>query len=238
MGILAIDFGTSRIKAAYWDESKGEALMMQIGQGGRLFVPSLFYVSRDGKIKFGDEAELELHHDPEGVLDNLKLDLDKAFQYLRESQRVKTSDLMTLLLGRIIEYSAQNVIGFVGKPPDKLVLTYPAKLDYEDIYRDALKDAGYWGDIVFIREPEAAGWAWVKEVTPENGEVLVVLDFGGGTIDWATLQIDESSRPIMIPELRPDGMTVAGLHVDIALFDEMMLRIDKQERDYALSHRA
>ena len=238
MSILAIDFGTSRIKAAYWDAERSEAVMLPIGQGGRLYVPSLFYVGKDGKIRFGDDAERELYHDPEGVLDNLKLDLDKAFQYLRENQQVKTSDLMTLLLRRIIEHSAREVKGFGGKAPEKLVLTYPAKLDYEDIYRDALKEAKYRGEAVFIREPEAAGWAWVKEENPKPGEVLVVLDFGGGTIDWATLQVDEQRRPVMIPDLRPDGMTAAGLHVDEGLFDEMMRQLRTEARTYALSHRA
>ncbi len=238
MSVLAIDFGTSCIKAAYWDEAKGEAVMLPIGHGGRLYVPSLFYVGKDGKIRFGDDAERELYHDPEGVLDNLKLDLDKAYQYLRENQQVKTSELMTLLLGWIIEHSAREVKGFGGKPPEKLVLTYPAKLDYEDIYRDALKEAKYRGETVFIREPEAAGWAWVKEENPKPGEVLVVLDFGGGTIDWATLQVDEQRRPVMIPDLRPDGMTTAGLHVDEGLYDEMMRKLGTEARAYAMSNRA
>jgi len=238
MSVLAIDFGTSRIKAAYWDAERGEAVMLPIGQGGWLYVPSLFYVGRDGKIRFGDDAERELYHDPEGVLDNLKLDLDKAFQYLRENQQVKTSELITLLLRRIIEHSAREVKGFGGKAPEKLVLTYPAKLDYEEIYRDALKEAKYKGEAVFIREPEAAGWAWVKEEDPKPGEVLVVLDFGGGTIDWATLQVDEQRRPVMIPDLRPDGMTAAGLHVDEGLYDEMMRKLGTEARAYALSHRA
>ena len=238
MSVLAIDFGTSRIKAAYWDAERSEAVMLPIGQGGRLYVPSLFYVGKDGKIRFGDDAERELYHDPEGVLDNLKLDLDKAYQYLRENQQVKTSELMTLLLRRIIEHSAREVKGFGGKAPEKLVLTYPAKLDYEDIYRDALKDAKYRGEAVFIREPEAAGWAWVKEENPKPGEVLVVLDFGGGTIDWATLQVDEQRRPLLIPDLRPDGMTAAGLHVDEGLYDEMMRRLGTEARAYAMSNRA
>jgi len=68
MSILAIDFGTSRIKAAYWDAERGEAVVLPLGKGGRLYVPSLFHVSKDGKIRFGDEAEVMLHHDPSGVV--------------------------------------------------------------------------------------------------------------------------------------------------------------------------
>ena len=238
MGVLAIDFGTSRIKAAYWDEAKGEAVMLPLGNGGRLYVPSLFHVNPEGKIRFGEAAERELHHDPSGVLSSLKLELDKAYHYLPEREQVKTSTLMTLLFRQLIEHSVREVRGFNGMPPEKVVVTYPAKLDYEDIYRDALKEAGYKGETVFIREPEAAGWAWVKEEKPEPGELLVVLDFGGGTIDWACLRVDENNRPVMIPELRSDGMKAAGVDVDEGLFDEMMSRIGESQREYVQKHRA
>ena len=33
MRVLAIDFGTSRIKSAYWDEEKGEAVMLVATEG-------------------------------------------------------------------------------------------------------------------------------------------------------------------------------------------------------------
>jgi len=97
MSILAIDFGTSRIKAAYWDEAKSEAVVLPLGKGGRLYVLSLFHVSKDGKIRFGDEAEVMLHHDPSGVVENLKLDLDKPIKYVPNGQQVKSAELMALL---------------------------------------------------------------------------------------------------------------------------------------------
>jgi molecular chaperone DnaK (HSP70) len=50
MGVLAIDFGTSRIKAAYWDEQRGEATVLPLGNGGRLYAPSLFHVNKEGRI--------------------------------------------------------------------------------------------------------------------------------------------------------------------------------------------
>ena len=238
MSVLAIDFGTSRIKAAYWDEEKGEAVMLPLGNGGRLYIPSLFHVSRDGKIRFGEAAERELHHDPTGVLSSLKLELDKAYHYLPERNQVETSALMSLLFRQLIEHSVREVRGFNGNPPEKVVLTYPAKLDYEEIYSKALRDAGFNGEIVFIREPEAAGWAWVNDNKPDPGELLVVLDFGGGTVDWTCLRVDENHRPVMIPELRSDSMKAAGIDVDEGLFDEMMNRLGESQRDYVQKHRA
>jgi len=238
MTILAIDFGTSRIKAAYWDEAKGEAVVLSLGKGGRLYVPSLFHVSRDGKIRFGDEAEVMLHHDPQGVVENLKLDLDKPIKYVPNGQQVKSAELMALLFGRIIDYASRHVPAFGGSAPKTLVLTLPSRWDYSDIYMDALETIGYKGEKVVIREPEAAGLAWVAEQSPKPDDMLVVLDFGGGTIDWACLRVDEKGQPQMIAELPPGGITAAGSHVDAGLFDEMMTLISDEQRRDVLPRRA
>ncbi len=238
MSLLAIDFGTSRIKAAYWNDKRGEAVMLPLGDGGRLYVPSLFYVNREGKIRFGDEAKAMLFHDPQGVVENLKLKLGKPLQNLPNNRQAASSELMALLFRNIIQHSVQEVKGFRGKPPEKIVLTYPALLDYTTIYKDALRAAGYRGEESYIREPEAAGWAWLKEEKREPGEVLVVLDFGGGTVDWATLCVDEKCRPRMVADLPASGITAAGVDVDQGLFEEMMKHINEGQKSYAMANRA
>jgi len=238
MSILAIDFGTSRIKAAYWDAERNEAVVLPLGKGGRLYVPSLFHVSKDGKIRFGDEAEVMLHHDPQGVVENLKLDLDKPIKYVPNGQQVKSAELMALLFRRIIDYASRQVPAFCGNAPKTLVLTLPSRWDYSDIYMDALETIGYTGEKVVIREPEAAGLAWVAEQKPKPDDMLVVLDFGGGTIDWACLRVDAKGQPQMIAELPPGGITAAGSHVDAGLFDEMMTLISEAQRREVLPRRA
>ena len=238
MSILAIDFGTSRIKAAYWDEARDEAVVLPLGKGGRLYVPSLFHVSRDGKIRFGDEAEVMLHHDSSGVVENLKLDLDKPIKYVPNGQQVKSVELMALLFRRIIDYASRQVPAFGGSAPKTLVLTLPSRWDYSDIYMDALETIGYEGEKVVIREPEAAGLAWIEEKKPQVGDMLVVLDFGGGTVDWACLCIDDKGRPGMVAELPSGGITAAGAHVDAGLLDELMQRASEDQRKEAQQHKA
>ena len=238
MTVLAIDFGTSRIKVAYWDADRNEVVMLPLGKGGQLYVPSLFHVSKDGKIRFGDEAEVMLHHDPQGVVENLKLDLDKPIQYVPNGQQVKSAELMALLFRRIIDYARRQVPAFGGSAPKMLVLTLPSRWDYSDIYMDALETIGYTGEKVVIREPEAAGLAWVAEQKPKPDDMLVVLDFVGGTIDWACLRVDEKGQPQMIAELPPGGITAAGSHVDAGLLDEMMKLINEEQRQEVQQRRA
>lgn len=59
MGVLAIDFGMSRIKVAYWDKERSEAAVM-------------------------------LFNDSSGIIENLKLDLDKPYKHVPNGQRVKS----------------------------------------------------------------------------------------------------------------------------------------------------
>ena len=238
MTILAIDFGTSRIKAAYWDEANSDAVVLPLGKGGRLYVPSLFHVSKDGKIRFGDEAEVMLHHDSSGVVENLKLDLDLPIKHVPNGQQVKSRELMALVFRRIIDYASRNVPSFGGNAPKTLVLTLPSRWDYGDIYMDALETIEYTGEKIVIREPEAAGLAWIDEKKPQVGDMLVVLDFGGGTVDWACLRIDEKGRPGMIAELPSGGITAAGAHVDAGLLDELMQRASEDQRKEAQQHKA
>ena len=237
-GVLAIDFGTSRIKAAYWDEEKCDVVVLPLGNDGRLYVPSLFHVSKEGKSQFGDDAEIMLHHDPQGVVENLKLDLDKPIKYVPNGQRVKSGELVALLFGRIIEFACSQIQSFRNLPPKTLVLTLPSRWDYGDIYMDALDTIEYTGERVFIREPEAAGLVWVKEAKPQKGDMLVVLDFGGGTVDWACLRVDEKGHSVMIPERPPGGVTAAGSHVDAGLFDEMMTRLSQEQKVEVQQRRA
>ncbi|NTW63338.1 MAG: formylglycine-generating enzyme family protein [Chlorobiaceae bacterium] len=68
--------------------------------------------------------------------------------------------------------------------------------------------------------------------------MLVVLDFGGGTVDWACLCIDEKGRPGMIAELPSGSVTAAGAHVDAGLLDAMMLRIGEEQRKEVQQRRA
>ena len=213
-------------------------MVLPLGKGGRLYVPSLFHVSKDGKIRFGDEAEVMLHHDSSGVVENLKLDLDLPIKHVPNGQQVKSRELMALVFRRIIDYASRNVPSFGGNAPKTLVLTLPSRWDYGDIYMDALETIEYTGEKIVIREPEAAGLAWIDEKKPQVGDMLVVLDFGGGTVDWACLRIDEKGRPGMIAELPSGGITAAGAHVDAGLLDELMQRASEDQRKEAQQHKA
>jgi molecular chaperone DnaK (HSP70) len=79
---IAIDFGTSRTKAAYWDERTGKPQLMHLGYRNELFLPSLFYLpSGNDNILWGDQAEVKIEDDPAGIVDVPKRRLQERYIY-------------------------------------------------------------------------------------------------------------------------------------------------------------
>ena len=71
---LAIDFGTSRTKVAYFDEASGKAQLVEIGREIRTVLPSVFYIPKEGQGErlVGDDAQDMVDSDPEGIVLSLK----------------------------------------------------------------------------------------------------------------------------------------------------------------------
>lgn len=66
---LSIDFGTSRIKSAYFVPGAQQPELLRFGiDVDRSFAPALFYLPKDSDaIQWGDEAEAQIAVDPAGV---------------------------------------------------------------------------------------------------------------------------------------------------------------------------
>jgi molecular chaperone DnaK (HSP70) len=82
---LAIDFGTSRTKVAYFDEDRDKPVLVDIGRNIRTMIPSAFYIPQpvDGKIDeskiyVGDDAEDMLDDDPDGYVIAIKKEIHKT----------------------------------------------------------------------------------------------------------------------------------------------------------------
>src|SRR5438128_4423586 len=78
--VIAIDFGTSRTKLAYWDPNTGKPELMRLGYHEERSIPSLFYLERGSeRILWGYEAEELLADDPAGIIDVLKRRLRETY---------------------------------------------------------------------------------------------------------------------------------------------------------------
>src|SRR5690348_6609419 len=103
---VAIDFGTSRTKVAYWSPRSNQPELMRFALD-RPFLPSLFYLARDSeRILWGSEAEEMLARDPTGIVEVLKRRLQE--RYIRANRRqIAPGDLLARFFAYLRERTSQ-----------------------------------------------------------------------------------------------------------------------------------
>lgn len=239
MRILSIDFGTSRIKAAVWDKEEQKAVPLHLGWNGKLFVPDIFHVNKKGRVCFGDEAAVLSHQDPLGKLDDIKTRLNHEIQSFPNGQQIKTVDLLSLVFKNILSYSKNPfcVNCFNGLAPEKIVLAVPpAHRDIENIYRKAMNQCEFRGELEFMTDAEASARIWVRRSSLYPGSVILVIDAGGGTIDWSCVQVDSNNHPFLSREYAPQSIPQAGRQLDKNLFTFMINAASPDEKQFILNH--
>lgn len=106
-----------------------------------------------------------------------------------------------------------------------IVLTVPASFDAaaRDLTMQAAQEAGL-SNVTLIEEPQAALYAWCeamgesfrKQVKP--GEVILVVDVGGGTTDFSLIAVTEKDGEVQLTRVAVgDHILLGGDNMDLAL---------------------
>jgi molecular chaperone DnaK (HSP70) len=195
---IAIDFGTSNTVIARWNPAtqqpetlKLPGLSLISGQNPPL-IPSLLYLedAAQGKVVVGQEVRdrgLDLSADPR-FFRNFKRGIGTSIQgFLPEldGQIITFEHIGQLFLNRII-----GSIRDLPLPIDSLVFTVP--VDSFEAYRHWLGKVSASLQIEQIRmldEPTAAALGYGLA----DQEILLVIDFGGGTLDLSLVRLDNSA---------------------------------------------
>lgn len=77
--------------------------------------------------------------------------------------------------------------------------------------------AGF-GSQKFCTEPVAAAISYLSEKTDLNNETLLIVDFGGGTLDLCILTVSEKDFNIIVT----NGIGLGGNHIDQKLFEALI----------------
>ncbi|MBV9315377.1 MAG: Hsp70 family protein, partial [Pseudonocardia sp.] len=115
---LGVDLGTTFVAAALWRNVRAEMFTL----GDRSVVsPAVVYVREDGVLMTGDAAARRSADSPERVVREFKRRLGDPTPIVLAGQQRSAVELMATLLREVL----RRVTETEGKPPERVVLTYP-----------------------------------------------------------------------------------------------------------------
>ncbi|MGL5192653.1 MAG: Hsp70 family protein, partial [Chroococcales cyanobacterium] len=195
---IAIDFGTSNTVISRWNSAtqqpetlKLPGLSWQLGQNPPL-IPSLLYVENATKQQVAIAQQVR----------DKGLDLKTDPRFFRSFKRGIGTDIQGFLPeldGEIVTFEKVGewfLSGLVDSlrqiplPVDSLILTVP--VDSFEAYRHWLGQVCQSLQVEQVRiidEPTAAALGYGLT----DGENLLVVDFGGGTLDLSLVQLDKTA---------------------------------------------
>jgi molecular chaperone DnaK (HSP70) len=239
-GHLGIDFGTSNTVIASRDISGGAATLpvpdygRWLGQGDQRtsVVPSLIHYTADGRQMLGDQ-----------VLSQNLLRAQGTFRWMkryianRSPMKVRANGsershfdagrdfLSTVVTFAVIEAAAED---------EEIVFTAPVESfeDFEDWLAEVAAAAGVTR-FRLIDEPSAAALGYGAHLRP--GNVYLMFDFGGGTVQCAVVLVqDEGDRGgsgHACRVLGKAGDDLGGATIDQWIFEEVLARSGRRDSD-------
>lgn len=238
---IGIDFGTTTTEVSYINKN-GHARLMKLEKNNAV-IPTVLYFKAEDEYIIGEKASTMSRIHPEACVKNFKLyftDSTKRFNVVAENgdefiiKPVKAAQLYLNALIQIIQPKLLKEFGEQEGTIDKAVITVPAQFDPEE--KAAIKSAIYkaasqagFSDIKVAPEPTAAAIAFQEE-NSEDGETILVYDFGGGTFDVSVIQKSEG----IYTEIATDGDKRLGGNLLTEKIAEVLWErcIDEVDRDY------
>lgn len=238
---IGIDFGTTTTEVSYIDKNE-HARAMKL-EAGTDVIPTVLYFKAEDEYIIGKKASTLSKIHPEACVKNFKLyftDSTKRYKVKAENgdeftiKPVKAAQLYLNKLIQIIQPKLLKEFGVEGGTIDKAVITVPAQFDPEekaavkDAIEKAASQAGF-SDIKIAAEPTAAAVAYQEE-NGEDGETILVYDFGGGTFDVSVIKKSGN----VYTEIATDGdKRLGGNHLTEKIAEVLWDQcLDIVDRDY------
>ena len=208
---LGVDLGTTYSAAAIGRDGRVE--VTTLGTANPV-MPSVVLLRADGEVLTGETAVRRGLSEPTRVAREFKRRLGDPTPLVLGGTPYGAEALMAHLLRGIVDTISERE----GGRPDRVVLTHPANYGPYKIeqMREVARSAGLdLATTEFLTEPQAAAISYATRNRVEPGEVVAVYDFGGGTLDIALVQRDDSGFRLIG---RPEGMErFGGIDIDAAI---------------------
>ena len=178
---VAVDFGTSSTcTAASVDDRQPQVVIVD----GAPLVPSSVYVTQDGTLFVGHEADRHAAVDPSRYEPHPKRRIDEGELLLGDTV-LPVLGVVRAVLQRAVRESRHLA---ANATVDQLVLTHPA--DWGAARTGKLRNAasGLAAEVILVPEPVAAAVFHSASHQVAVGSALAVLDLGGGTVDASVVR--------------------------------------------------
>lgn len=200
---VGIDLGTTNTVVTYYTRSEDPKLMV-LDFGLESFLPSAVFIARDGSVLVGRQALNAGVLEPERLILASKRFLDRIdFIYPADSpeplnfnETYSPKDITRYILSEVRNELIRQ--GIADETEDiHAVISTPAYCN--DLQKDntvsAAREAGFTVDR-YIDEPVAAAYSYSNEYILNKNAKLFVFDFGGGTLDFTTLDYTGTIKSI------------------------------------------
>jgi molecular chaperone DnaK len=240
-GRIGVDFGTSNTVVARWDEVSGQAATVRIPDYGRFFghgddrvpvVPSLIHYAEDGRQFLGDQVLSGGLYHAEGTFRWMKRYIGNRspLKASANGRQVSHFEAGRDFLSTVLAFAAVEA----GAEGEEIALTAPVESfeHYEDWLAEVAEAAGS-PRFRLIDEPSAAALGYGAHIQP--GNVYLLFDFGGGTVQAAVVRVqDEDERAESGHACRVLGKAgdeLGGATIDQWIFEELLARNGRRDSD-------
>lgn len=174
--IIGIDLGTTNSLAAVWEDGYAQLIPNSFGE---YLTPSIVSMEADGTFYVGKVAKERMVTHPKDTASVFKRFMGTSKRYKLAGKEYRPEELSALVLRKLKE----DAEAYLGEPVEEAVISVPAY--FNDMARSATKNAGELAGFKverIINEPSAAALACQKQ-NQEEDALMLVFDFGGGTLD-------------------------------------------------------
>ncbi|MGL6066379.1 MAG: Hsp70 family protein [Cetobacterium sp.] len=221
---LGIDFGNTNIKVSVWNKSKKEPKAFSLGKAhtaGDKVLKNFIYYENKNHILLGEGALLE--NKPRSSVKNIKQKLEKK-EWKKNIENLKQEKKIEDVISDILSYVKKEIEEKHGN--DKItntVLTVP--VHFSEIQKKIIKKVCEKIKLPIesiVTEPVAAaiGINILDEI--EDGDKLLIFDFGGGTLDLAICEFSGDEEELKINILNSYGIKFGGRDIDDFMYKNFL----------------
>lgn len=180
--IVGIDLGTTNSLVGIYQDGQVKLIPNAFGE---FLTPSVVALDDNDEIIVGKIAKERLVTHPDKTVSQFKRFMGTKHELKLGSRTYKAEELSSFVIRKLVD----DVETYLGKEVDEVIVSVPAY--FNDAQRYATKLAGKFAGVKIdriINEPSAAALA-KRSMLNQEDQSLIVVDFGGGTLDISVVEL-------------------------------------------------